>query len=490
MRAAGFTWAAGAVDFVLRIGSTAVLARLILPEHFGLVMMVMAVTAIADQFRDLGLSSATIQRQEISHEEVTNLFWINTALGLTITLGIWCASPLIAAYYKEPRLIAIACILATNFLWGGMMVQHQALLTRQLRLGTTSTVRLTSSVLSTALAIVLAWFGFGYWALVWREVSRTLIVALGMFFCLPWIPGLPSRKTSVRGLVSFGTDMTVAYTLSSISSSFDRLLLGRFCGAAPVAMYRQAFQLIVTPMEQMFSPINQVASPGLSHLQNEDLRFRRFYLKILSVICLTTMPLSLFVAVYSQEISRVVLGRKWLDAGPILCLLAIGSFIKWAGMPSPLVLITRGLSRRFLVFSVATNVLVVIAMAIGVRWGVLGLAVGDVAATYLLLVPKLQFCFWKSPVSVLSFFGAIARPAFASLAMAAVLVLIRSRLPGLSPFLSLCLGGLLAAVLFCGAYLVTPGGKQQLLSLVDDLRSALGKKLASKRAAQPTAVAN
>src|ERR1039458_3852212 len=76
VRAAAFTWAAGAVDFVLRIGSTAVLARLILPEQFGLVMMVTAVTAIADQFRDLGLSTATVQRKEISHEEVSNLFWI------------------------------------------------------------------------------------------------------------------------------------------------------------------------------------------------------------------------------------------------------------------------------------------------------------------------------------------------------------------------------------------------------------------------------
>jgi len=80
VRAAGFTWAAGIADFVLRIGSTAVLARLILPRQFGLVMMVTAVTAVADQFRDLGLSTATVQRREISHQEVTNLFWINVRM--------------------------------------------------------------------------------------------------------------------------------------------------------------------------------------------------------------------------------------------------------------------------------------------------------------------------------------------------------------------------------------------------------------------------
>src|SRR6478735_10968941 len=104
VRAAGLTWAAGIADFVLRIGSTAVLARLILPEQFGLVMMVMAVTAIADQFRDLGLSTATVQRKEISHQEVTNLFWINVLAGILIAAVVCAASPLVSEYYKEPRL--------------------------------------------------------------------------------------------------------------------------------------------------------------------------------------------------------------------------------------------------------------------------------------------------------------------------------------------------------------------------------------------------
>ena len=159
IRAAGFTGIAGVIDFVIRMGSTAVLARLILPEHFGLVMMVTAVTSIADQFRDLGLSAATVQRKEITHAEVTNLFWLNFASGLVIALMVCAASPLISLYYKESRLTLITCILATNFIWGGLMAQHQALLTRQLKLGHTSAIRLASSVLSTLLAILLAWLG-------------------------------------------------------------------------------------------------------------------------------------------------------------------------------------------------------------------------------------------------------------------------------------------------------------------------------------------
>ena len=330
VRAATFTWVASLGDFVVRLGSTAILARLVLPTDFGLFMMVTAVTAIADQFRDMGLSAATVQRKDISHEEVSNLFWINFLCGLFITAVICAISPLISVYYKESSLTPMTCLLATNFLWGGLLVQHQALLTRQLKLGYTSAIRLASSVLSTVLAIYLAWKGMGCWALVWREVARNIMLAAGMWLCLPWIPGLPCWKTDVRGLIGFGAHLSMANILTVISSSADRFFLGRFWGAGPVAMYRQAYQLLVVPMEQLLGPLYQVTHPGLCLLQSDDMRFRRFFLKVLTVVCIASMPMSAFVAIYSTEITRVILGRHWMDCTQILLVLSLGTFIKIA----------------------------------------------------------------------------------------------------------------------------------------------------------------
>src|SRR5215469_7535532 len=217
VRAAGFTSAAGTADFILRIGSTAILARLVLPQQFGLVMMVMAVTAVADQFRDLGLSTVTVQREKISHQEVTNLFWINVLAGVAIALVVCAASPLISAYYKQPRLTLLTCVLASNFVWGGLMVQHQALLARVLKLGHSATVRVLSSLISTVLGVLLAWKGFGYWALAWKEVARCALLTIGMWLCFPWVPGFPCRNTKVWGLVRFGTHLSGANILAAIS---------------------------------------------------------------------------------------------------------------------------------------------------------------------------------------------------------------------------------------------------------------------------------
>ncbi|MEI6390566.1 MAG: lipopolysaccharide biosynthesis protein [Verrucomicrobiota bacterium] len=490
VRAAAFTWAAGAVDFLLRIGSTAILARLVLPEQFGLVMMVTAVTAIADQFRDLGLSTATVQRKEISHEEVSNLFWINVSAGVLITLVICGLSPAISAYYKEPRLTVLTCVLAANFIWGGLMVQHQALLARQLKLGHSATVRVLASVLSTALAILLAWFGFGYWALVWREFARCALLAVGMWLCCPWIPGLPSRKTDVREFIGFGAHLSAANILASISGGADRILLGRFWGPGPVAMYRQAYQLLVLPMEQLLSPVYQVTQPGLSMLQTDAARFRRFYQKVLTVACVASMPLSLFVAVYATEITRGLLGRKWVDSGPILMILSIGAFIRQPVSCAAFVLIARGRSKAYLGLTTLQNMVTVAAMALGVYWGAAGVAIAGVAATYVLIPPTLHYCFKESPVTIGSFFATIVRPVVASLTMTAALVWLRFELGAAPMLVSLTLGCVVALVVFLGAWMATPGGRVEVSSLMSDLRLALRRKAVPSPVGETVAAAN
>ena len=490
VRAAAFTWLAGAADFVLRIGSTAILARLVLPEYFGLVMMVTAVTAIADQFRDLGLSSATVQRKDITCEEVNSLFWINASAGLLLALVVCAASPLISAYYKEPRLTAITCILATNFIWGGLLVQHQALLARQLRLGHSASVRVLAGVLSTFLAIALAWFGFGYWALVWREVARNVLLTVGVWICFPWVPGLPSRKTDIRALLGFGTHMAGANIAASITGAMDRILLGRFRGPEPVAMYRQAYQLLVMPMEQLVSPVYQVTQPGLSMIQTDAPRFRRFYQKVLTLVGLATMPLSVFVAIYSTEITSMLLGRRWFDAGPILTILSFGTFVKQPVSSAAFVLVTRGLSKTYFALSLVQNTVFVSLVIVGVHWGARGVAAADVATTYLLIGPYLYFCLKGSPVSVGAFVSAIARPAVASLAMAVALLLLRIAQPNLPLAGSLVLGCCLAIVIFPAAWMLMPGGKDDLKALINDLRTAFQQKATGLGVADPVAVAD
>ncbi len=489
VRAAALTATAGFADFAIRIGSTAVLARLILPEHFGLIMMAMAVTAVADQLRELGLSSATVQQPEITHEEVTNLFWINVAISTALTVGICAASPLVSHYYHDPRVGVIVCVLASTLVFGGLTVQHQALLTRQLRLGTTSSIRLTSSVVSTLLAIGLAAAGYGYWALLWREVSRAAILAAGMWLRFPWIPGLPYWRTDVRKMLRFGANLTAANILGSLVAGTDRFLLGRFWGAEPVAMYRQAFQLVSAPTDQLLSPLYQVTQPSLSMLQNDDAKYRRFFGKVLTMVCMITMPLSLFVAVYANEITALLLGHRWTDSAPLLRLLSFSTFFKQTIGSTAFVPITRGNGGIYLKLSILQNICLVTFMAVGVHWGAVGIAAADIATTYLLIAPRLYYNFKDSPVTARLFFTTIIRPFVASCAMAIALYFLRAHVPLHSPVGSIALGCVGAAIVFGGVWLLIPGGREELRSLIADVRLALQRRSSPAPAEEVATVA-
>ena len=310
VRGVFFMVGAGGFDFIIRLASTFLLARLLSPIDFGLVAMVVSVTAIAERFSELGLSTATIQCRELSHQQVTNLFWINVLAGCLLSVLICGLAPGIARFYDNPKLLPLTLAISTTFVWGGLTVQHQALLSRQLKQAQLGSVRLGASFLSLILTIVLAINHFGVWALAWREVARAFFVAVGMWFYCRWIPGWPRRNANIGGLLRYGSHLTLNGLVNACIAQLDRLLIGRFFGPGPLGLYRQAQQLLIAPIEQLQSPVNSVASPGLSMLQVDPDRYRRYFQRIALVISLPTMPLGVFVAVYARPRCRVLDMRK------------------------------------------------------------------------------------------------------------------------------------------------------------------------------------
>jgi PST family polysaccharide transporter len=196
----------------------------------------------------------------------------------------------------------------------------------------------------------------------------------------------------------------------------------------------------------------------------------------------------LFVAVNAAEITRIVLGRKWLAAAPLLMVLSFDAFIRQAVGSSAQVLITRGRSKTYLGLTVLHNVTLIVLMAVGVRWGARGVALADVATTWLLIAPRLYYSLKGSPITVGTFFSTIARPAIASILMAIVLGLLHQTLPAWGAPIFLVLGGLVAIVVFSSAWMLIPGGKAELLGLVADLRSALQKTTGRATTLEPEAV--
>jgi PST family polysaccharide transporter len=465
--------AGAAVDFVVRLVSVSILARLLVPEHFGLIGMVTALTAIAAQVSQLGLSTATVQRPDISHGQVSTLFWINVGAGVVLCALISAAAPWVAAFYDDPRLVTLTVAVSTSFLWTGLTVQHEALLARQMKLSRTVIARLAATVLSAALAVVLALSGYGYWALVWQEVSRSFLTAAAMWLLCPWRPGWPSRNEDVRGLLRFGGELTLAQFFYAIVSNVDRVIVGRLFGAGVLGAYRQAHSLIMAPIEQLNAPINSVSQPGLSMLQTDPGRYRRYYRKMLWMVAVATMPLAAFAAVYAEPIVAVFLGNQWAAAVPLFRIFAISAFIRPVLGTAGIVVLTSGRSKALLALTFTSQVVLLALIAAGIPWQAEGVAMAYVLTPAILLLPNLYYSFKGTPVTLGTFFGAIRTPCLASFTMAAALVAFRSLVPEMGRFAALGSGAVAGGAVYALALLCLPGGATELKGVLADVMTSI-----------------
>lgn len=456
----------GVFDFVLRVGSISILARLLPPEQFGVVALVTALTAIAEQFRDLGLSSATVQAADLTHEQVSNLFWINIATGFLFFALTAAAAHQISVFYQDDRLGPITLAIATNFISGAFIVQHQALLGRQLKQTHMAVVRLVSSILSVVLAVLLAMNGYGYWALVWREIARNVFVAAGMWIACPWLPGLPRRNVNTRKLIRFGADLTFAQAALAIVSNLDRLLLGKDTDI--LGLYRQAQMLLVAPIEQLNAPIWGVSQPALSMLQNSPERYRRYYERLLLIVGIATIPFGLFVAVYAHEITHIVLGPKWVGAEIFMQIFGIVTIIRPVLHTTGLVLVTTGRSGMMLALSVVHSIALGAFMVVGVYWGAAGVAIAHGVATLVLMWPKLHYSFRGSPVTVGSFFRALCPPFVASFVMVGALLTVRAVFPSEGTFMPIIVGSSVAFASYFLSLFLIPQGRAAIVKLWQD----------------------
>jgi O-antigen/teichoic acid export membrane protein len=238
---------AQATTLSLRLGSLVVLARLLDPKDFGLVGMVTAFTGILNLFRDFGLSAAAVQRVKVTDEQVSTLFWINLLVGAALTLLMVAMAPAIAAFYREPRLVWVAVVLASGFIVNAAGVQHSAVLQRQMRFTTIAGIDVLSLVVSIIIGIGMAVRGYGYWALVATALVPTLVTTTCLWTASAWIPGKPQRGMGMRSMLRFGGMLTLDGIVVYLAYNLDKVLLGRSWGAQALGLYGRAYQLVNLP---------------------------------------------------------------------------------------------------------------------------------------------------------------------------------------------------------------------------------------------------
>ncbi len=469
-------------SFTIRIGSLMVLARLLDPKDFGLVVMVIAFTGVLNLFRDFGLSSATVQRVNVTDEQISTLFWINVLVGGILWLLLVAMAPVVVTFYHEPRLLWVTIVLATAFLFNGAGVQHTALLERQMRFTALATIDVISLVVGTLIGISMARAGFGYWALVASSVSLPIITTLCLWWTTGWIPGAPRSQVGLRSMMRFGGGFTLVSLIVYIAYNLEKVLLGRFWGADAVGIYGRAYQLVNLPTDNLNSAVWAVAFSGLSRVRNDPSRFKSYFLKGYSVVLALTIPITIGAALFAHDLIFLLLGPKWKDVVDIFRFLTPTMLIFALINPLAWLTFSLGMIGRNLKVVLVLAPLVIGGYVIGLPYGPKGVAFGYSAMMTLWAIPHIAWCVHGTVVSLRDILLAASRPLGSGIVAGAFAFGVQFFWgQSLSPLSRLLLGTSVLLVAYVGMLFYVMGQKAVYSDLLRGLRkrSLVGDSLAS-----------
>jgi PST family polysaccharide transporter len=435
-------------NFALRVASLMVLARLLDPKDFGLVGMVTAFTGVLTLFRDFGLSSATVQRVEVTEEQISTLFWINSLVGAILWLLLVAISPLVAAFYREPRLLLVTIVLAVGFFFNAVGVQHSAMLQRQMRFTALAIIDFVSLLSGVIVAIAMALYGFKYWSLVAMSTVSPLVTSISLWLVTGWIPGAPRRRVGLHSMMRFGGTITLNGLVVYVAYNLEKVLLGRFWGAETVGIYGRAYQLINIPTDNLNSAVGEVAFSVLARVQNDVDRLRSYFLKGYSLVLALTVPVTIACALFGDDLIFVLLGPKWKAAIPIFRLLA-PTILMFAMMnPFSWLLFSMGWVNRSLKIALVIAPLAISAYLIGLPYGPKGVALAYSTAMTVWLIPHILWCIHGTNISFGDILGVVKRPVVSAAVAALIACAVQFQFgQNLPPLLRLIIGcGILFAI--------------------------------------------
>jgi O-antigen/teichoic acid export membrane protein len=379
------------VNGVLQIIGVIVLARLLTPEDFGLVAIVMALTRFAPLLVDFGTADATTQTNKITQGQSSTLFWLTSGIGCAVAVSLVVCSPLIAWLYHEPRLQPISMYSGLTFAFAGVSGQHLALLRRTMQFGVIAKMQILGAVAGLVCAIVIAMCGYGYWALVARPIVTAACIAAGAWLACRWRPGYPVFDAEVKSMIGFGMHVLTASIPSSMTRVADRIALGLFSTPRDLGFYQNAQNMYENAFLAPLDQLHNVGSAGLSKLQSNPRTLQQKYEATLSALAFFVMPTAAILSVTGQDVVAMLLGATWRVSGLLLSLMALRGIVEFIEMSQGWLHVASGRADRWKYSAFVSAIVRVAAILGGLPFGAVGVVIALVAAGWVIALPSVTY---------------------------------------------------------------------------------------------------
>lgn len=329
----------------LQLGQLAVLARFVQPEDFGLMAIIMVVISFSQSFMDMGISNAIIQRQTVSHVQLSSLYWLNILAGIILFLILLAITPMISTFYGEPSIQQPLMLLSTIFIIMSIGSQYKTLCQKELQFDRIAKCDLTAAVFAFTVAVISAINDMGIYSLILASLTQALVKSI-LFLSIGLrkhhIPAFVFKHTELQGFYSFGLYQMGARSINFISANIDKILIGKMLGLQQVGFYNMAWQLVMFPLSKINPVVNNIAFPIFSKVQDDVETLSKYYSITVKALSMVTIPLLAFLYFYSNEVVLFIFGPGWGVTANLITTLSFVGILKALANPGGAILLAKG----------------------------------------------------------------------------------------------------------------------------------------------------
>jgi len=365
-----------AVQFIIGL----ILARLLTPDDYGLIGMVMVFVSLSTALVDGGFGQALIRKQNADETDYNTVFYLNIAISVSLYIILFFLSPSIANFFNQPQLINISRVIFIAILFNALYLIPVSKIVRNLDYKNGAKINIFSVTCSGIVGVSLALNGFGVWSLVAQQVLFHFVRMISFHFFVKWKPKAIFSFNVIRNFWSFSINLLGTYILNTIFNNFYMLILGKFYPKYEVGFYSQANKLSETTNSSFQSIFFGSTYSLLVKIQNDDERFRRIFRELARKISIITFPIMLVLIIVAYPLIFVLLTKKWIEAVPYFQLLCLGSLFAPLYGLNINALNSRGKSKVTFKVEFIKKVLILLSVVFCFHFGIITMLWGYVLA--------------------------------------------------------------------------------------------------------------
>lgn len=367
------------VGFVVSL----VLARILLPEEFGLIAMIAFFISLGQVFVDSGLTQSLIRTQNPDQTDYSTVFYFNLVVSFFIYGLVYVIAPFISSFYNQDILTEITRLYSLTFIINAFSTVQQTILTKLMKFKIQAFISMPATLLGGLTGIYLAYKGYGVWSLVWSHLVSSILSTVQLWFYSSWRPTLSFSKNRFCYHFKFGYKLLISGVLNKAFNNIYLLIIGKFFSPAQLGFYTRAETMNQLPARNISNALNKVTYPLFSQIRNNDLRLKRVYKQLMQLVVFVIAPILIFMAILAEPIFRFLFTEKWLPAVPYFQIIFISGILAPIHSYNLNILKIKGRSDLILKLSIVKKGLIFLGIIIGLQFGLYGLLVVQVLLSVL-----------------------------------------------------------------------------------------------------------